>query len=134
MTNYITFKSAHGDIRIQVDDEIAAQARSVETETASENPWISKGIRTQSRDGGQDTEIETKTEFNDAIQSLGAYANSLQDVIGGIKLTPKEVSVEIGMKLTGSAGFIIASAKGEADMRITLTWEPGSKPAAAEAT
>ena len=31
----------------------------------------------------------------DAIQSLGAYANSLQDVIGGIRLAPKEVSVEI---------------------------------------
>ena len=130
MTNYITFRSDHGDIKIQVDDEFAEQARRVEAEPAEQNTWVPKGVKARSKGGGKDTEIETKTEFNDAIQSLGAYANSLQDVIGGIRLTPREVSVEIGMKLTGSAGFIIASAKGEADMRITLTWEPGSKPAA----
>ena len=129
MTNYITFRSAHGDIKIQVDDEFADQARRAEAEEPGQDRWVAKGVRTLAKGGGKDTEIETKAEFTDAIQSLGAYANSLQDVIGGIRLAPKEVSVEIGMKLTGSAGFIIASAKGEADMRITLTWEPGSKPA-----
>lgn len=126
MTNYVTFKSEHGDIKIQVDENFAEQARRTEDQPGRENTWVSKGVTALSKGGGEDTEFETKTEFNDAIQSLGAYANSLQDVIGGIKLTPKEVSVEIGMKLTGEAGFIIASAKGEADMRITLTWEPGS--------
>ena len=58
------------------------------------------------------------------MTTLKAYAASLEDLITGLDLTPKEVSVEIGLKLSGSAGFIIAKAGAETEMKVALTWEP----------
>ena len=53
-----------------------------------------------------------------------AYAANLEDLIRGLDLTPSEVSVEIGLKLSGSVGFIITKAGAETEMKVSLTWEP----------
>jgi hypothetical protein len=44
----------------------------------------------------------------------------------GLELTPSEVAVEIGLKLTGSAGFVIAKAGAESEMKVSLKWQPKS--------
>lgn len=71
----------------------------------------------------------SNTRFENAMSSLQAYAGSVQDIVNNLATTPKEVTVEVGLTLKGEAGFFaIAKAGTEAEMRVTLSWEPKPKP------
>ena len=135
MTNIMTFKSEYGPISVEMDDATARSA-SDESNKGDAGDWVKKGVKSlSSRDN--EVHIESDAQFNDAISSLRAYASTLLDVVHDIKLTPSEVAVEVGLKLTGSAGFIIAKAEGEAEMKVSLKWEPAKtaqagKPAKAK--
>jgi phosphoglucomutase len=51
----------------------------------------------------------------------------VQKVVAELDVMPKEVSVEVGLKFAFEAGagfFAIAKAGTEADMKVSLTWEP----------
>ena len=46
------------------------------------------------------------------------------DLVAELDLTPEQVSFEVGLKMTGSAGFVIAKAGAETTMKVALTWKP----------
>jgi hypothetical protein len=48
-----------------------------------------------------------------ALRSIGARLRTL---------TPDELTVELGVKLTAEAGVVVAKAAGEANFTITLKW------------
>ena len=120
MTGILTFETKHGTIAVEVDESVA-QAAGGEAATPA---LTSKGSQTMTAKGVRDVVAKAPKSFDEAMATLKAYAGSLEDLIMGLDLTPKEVSVEIGLKMSGSAGFIIAKAGAETEMKVSLTWEP----------
>ena len=127
MTSILTLQSDYGPIHIEVEDSIARKA-------AAQNGsgLVSKGVLPMSADG-EDAVVKSDTRFDKAMDSLKAYAGTVQQVVAGLDVMPKEVTVEVGLKFAFEAGtgfFAIAKAGTEADMRVSLTWEPRKDPAA----
>ncbi len=120
MTGILTFETKHGTIAVEVDETVARAVGGV-----AETPaYTRKGSQTMTAKGVGDVVAKAPKSFDEAMATLKAYAGSLEDLIMGLDLTPKEVSVEIGLKMSGSAGFIIAKAGAETEMKVSLTWEP----------
>lgn len=119
MTGIVVFESRHGQIAVEVDDSVARAAAG----RADAGGFTPKGAMPVA------TEVLAKAPktFGDAMESLKAYAGALEDVVLSLDLTPSEVAVEIGLKLTGSAGFVIAKAGAESEMKVSLKWEPKSE-------
>lgn len=118
MTGILVFESRHGQIAVEVDESVARAAGG----TADPSGFSPKSRQSV----GADVLAKAPKTFSDAMESLKAYAGALEDVIMGLDLAPSEVAVEIGLKLTGSAGFIIAKAGAESEMKVSLKWEPRS--------
>lgn len=124
MTGILVFESRHGQIAVEVD-EIVARVAGGATETGGLTPKGGVPV-------GAEVLAKAPKTFDDAMASLKAYAGALEDVVMSLDLTPSEVAVEIGLKLTGSAGFVIAKAGAESEMKVSLKWEPkkAGKPVA----
>jgi hypothetical protein len=127
MTGILQFTTRNGGTVLVEVDEAVARAVSGQEPGGSLSP---KGAAPMSLKGVWGVVAKAPKTLEDAMASLRHYAEAVQGVIGDLQVTPKEVSVQFGLKLSGGADFLITSAKGEADMRITLKWEPHSKPAA----
>ncbi len=59
-------------------------------------------------------------------ESLGAIAPALQEVLDklrGVSSELSQVEVELGLKLTGEAGMVVARAGAEANFRVLVRWE-----------
>lgn len=126
MTGILVFKSAHGDIAVEVDEAVARAA----ADGAGEGPARRRGAEPL---GGKGAEVlaRSSVDFAQAMQTLKAYAGTVEDLIKSLDLVPSEVSVQVGLKLTGQAGFIIAKAGTEAEMQVALKWQPGAGTAKA---
>jgi hypothetical protein len=118
VTGILVFESDFGPVFVEVDEAVAKSARGQASTTG-------QGVQPLSF-GGSDIVARAEKSFSEAMQTLRAYVANLQEVIGKLDVAPKEVSVEVGLKLEGSAGFIIARAGAETSMKITLKWEPGA--------
>ncbi len=130
MTGILQFTTrSGGTVLVEVDEAVASAVAGGET-GVSLSP---KGAAPMSSKGLRHVVAKVPKTLEDAMDTLRHYAEAVQGVIGDLQVTPKEVSVQFGLKLSGGADFLIASAKGEADMRVTLKWEPAGKPAAAPA-
>jgi hypothetical protein len=60
--------------------------------------------------------------FQDALERVKPAASALAEKIRSLADPPDETTMEFGIKLTGKAGAVIASAGIEANYKITLTW------------
>jgi Trypsin-co-occurring domain 1 len=65
-------------------------------------------------------------------ESLGAIAPALHEVLDKMRSVSTELSqieVELGLKLTGEAGMVVARAGAEANFRVLLRWQrpPGGE-------
>lgn len=116
MTGILVFESRHGQIAVEVDDIVAR----AEGGTPAASHLVTKG----SQPVGSEVLAKAPRNFEDAMTSLKAYAGALEDLILGLDIMPSEVSVQIGLKLTGAAGFVIAKAGAESEMKVSLKWEP----------
>lgn len=120
MTGIIQYETKRGVVSIEVDETVA--------EAAGGKRKSGSGLRAKGGDlaNGGDVVARAPGRFDEAMGTLKAYAGNLADLIDEIDLTPEEVSFEVGLKMTGSAGFIIAKAGAETEMRVALTWKPNS--------
>jgi|GEM_PF-1282363 len=116
MTGILVFESRHGQIAVEVDDSVARAAGGA----ADTTRFTPKG----GPPAATEVMVKAPKTFDEAMESLKAYAGALEDVVMSLDLTPSEVSVQIGLKLTGSAGFVIAKAGAESEMKVSLKWEP----------
>ncbi len=122
MTEILTFETKHGTITVEMDENVAAAAGG----GVDLSEYQAKGPGSSlSRTG--EIVAGAPNSFDDAMSSLRAYAASLEDLIQSLHMTPKAVSAEIGLKFSGTAGFIIAKAGMETETKVALTWEPGGK-------
>jgi inner membrane protein involved in colicin E2 resistance len=80
-----------------------------------------KGLKPVARGAGR-TVKEAKETFETALEGVKGVANSLHAQLSGMDIKPDSVSVEFGIKLSASAGVIIASGGGEANFKISMTW------------
>ncbi len=126
MTGIIQYETKHGLVSIEVDEAVA---EAIAVDQSGSAGLTAKGGYRPARSSGGDVIAKAPGKFDEAMATLKAYAGNLADLIGEIELTPEEVSFEVGLKMTGSAGFIIAKAGAETEMKVALTW----KPKAAEA-
>ncbi|NBC34610.1 MAG: hypothetical protein GVY13_18185 [Alphaproteobacteria bacterium] len=122
MTGILQYDTAHGTISIEVDEGTAA-AQQGHARAAATGIEV-KGDHGPKRTEAGDVIAKASGTFDQAMESLRAYAGSLADMIEGLDLTPEEVSIDVGLKMTGSAGFIIAKAGAETEMKVSLTWKP----------
>jgi hypothetical protein len=64
-------------------------------------------------------------------ESAGAAVEAARVLLDRVKeVAPDEVQVKFGVKVTGTADWIVARASTEGNFEITLTWQPGVLPAA----
>jgi hypothetical protein len=127
MAPILGFESEHGKILLEVEQDTAV-ANQHDT-NSSNHRLVSKGILPKTGIAELGEPIPAGS-FDGAMSTLRAYAASMQDIISSLELAPTEVSVEIGLKMSGSAGFIIAKADAASEMKVSLKWEPISRPQA----
>jgi hypothetical protein len=63
-------------------------------------------------------------------ESLENIAPALQEVLDklrGVSTQLRQIEVELGLKLTGEAGMVVARAGAEANFRVLLRWERPSQ-------
>jgi hypothetical protein len=59
-------------------------------------------------------------------ESLGAIAPALHEVLEklrGVSSELSQIEVELGLKLTGEAGMVVARAGAEANFRVLVRWQ-----------
>jgi len=70
---------------------------------------------------------KAKTTFEKALGGIEPVAKAVIAKVRALEVTPDEVGVVFGLKLTGEAGYIIASASGEANFTLSLNWHMGKE-------
>lgn len=67
---------------------------------------------------------KAQEEFSKAMESVVSAANTVRNSLSD--LDAEQVEVAFGIKLSGGLDVIIASASGEANFTVTVTWKkPG---------
>ena len=117
MTGIMQFETAHCVISIEVDEAVARAAGG-----EGHGELTSKGS------GGEAGDIVAPAiaGIDKTLATLKAYVGTLADMVETLGITPEQVSVELGLKFTGSAGFVIAKAGAETHMKVSLSWKPAS--------
>lgn len=121
MTGILRFKTrAGGYVSVNVDEGLL---HTEETQIGA-NEFVEKGLRKGYTELQSDLVMTASKTFEESLESLKAYADGISDVIDTFALQPNKVIVEIGLTVSGTAGFIIANASAETAMKVTLSWEP----------
>jgi hypothetical protein len=62
-------------------------------------------------------------EFDSALDNIKSAANQLQKALSSIAVPPDGCEITFGIKLSASAGVILAKAGTEANFSIKMTWK-----------
>ena len=104
MKRYVRFDVGKGDsIIVEVDEPAAAGAT------------VPAGLRAEMPE-------KAKVTFEEALDRIRPIAEAVINRVRDLSDAPDEIGVEFGLKLSGTAGAIIASATMEANYKVTLTW------------
>jgi hypothetical protein len=81
-------------------------------------------------------EIEPTNEWTQVSsdQVLGRIAEAVRPAVEGARavlekvreIAPDEIEVKFGIKVSGTANWLVARAATEGNFEVTLTWKPGS--------
>ena len=72
---------------------------------------------------GTDLPEKAQLTFEQALARVRPAAEAIIGRLRDLDDPPDQVGVEFGIKLSGTAGAIIASAGVEANYKVTLTWK-----------
>jgi hypothetical protein len=77
------------------------------------------------RRGSSTTQLVEKAQdtFEAALERIRPAAEVLIGKLRGLSQAPDSVQIEFGLKLSASAGAVIASAATEANFKVSLTWK-----------
>lgn len=114
MTGIVAFETRSGLVAVEVEESVALAAGG----TVEHPDIVTKGGM------GADVFVRSAKSFSEAMSTLRACAEGLDDLISKLDLTPSEVDVEFSLKMSGSAGFVIAKAGAESELKVALKWEP----------
>jgi Trypsin-co-occurring domain 1 len=65
----------------------------------------------------------TADTFKSTLGSLGDLVKILEEFVGNLAKRPDKVEREFGASLKGNCDLWIVSDEGEADFKVTLSWE-----------
>ena len=71
-------------------------------------------------------------QFESAMGTLGELVGVLEKKVGALASRPSKVEIEFGASLSGDCNLWIVSGKGEAEFKVTLSWD-ATKPNSPEA-
>lgn len=89
----------------------------------SANSALSPDVQTKG--GRADQTAQVEASFSAYFDPLRRLANQLAKKIGEIDVSPDEVEVSLGVKLTAETGIVFAKAGADAEMNVTMTWKKG---------
>jgi len=69
-------------------------------------------------------------EFENALGTLGELVGVLEKTVGALAHRPGKVEMEFGATLSGDCDLWIVSGHGEAEFKVTLSWDADGKAAA----
>ncbi|MEU2630378.1 CU044_2847 family protein [Kitasatospora sp. NPDC007106] len=90
---------------------------------------------------GEDTVVRFEVEAGDewhqvssGDEVVGRIRDAVRPAVAGARavleqvkaLQPGEVQVKFGVKVTGTANWLVAKAATEGNFEVTLTWKPGT--------
>jgi hypothetical protein len=114
MMHYIQFATADGG--------------TILVEAAEESPDRSGVVRAGLGDKVQETVVEARATFEEAIESVRHSAAALIEKVRDLTDPPDEVEVTFGLKATGEVGnFAIAKAGVAANYTVKLVWKREQK-------
>ncbi len=67
--------------------------------------------------------VDSGKKFEEMIKAVRPVASTIVGELRSGDRSPDTITVQFGLKLTFSAGAVIASSSGEGTFQITLTWE-----------
>lgn len=67
--------------------------------------------------------VQAKVSFEEALDRVRPAAVAVLEKVRGLAVAPDEAQIVFGIKLTASAGAVLASAGVEANYTVTLTWK-----------
>ena len=70
----------------------------------------------------------TTEKFKSALGSLGELVKILEASIGDLPKRPDKIEMEFGAKLSTDCNLWIVSGEGEAEFKVTLSWEKSDQP------
>ena len=65
----------------------------------------------------------TTEKFKSALGSLGELVKILESSVGNLPKRPDKIEMEFGAKLSTDCNLWIVSGEGEAEFKVTLSWE-----------
>lgn len=68
----------------------------------------------------------TTENFKSALGSLGELVKILEDSVGNLPKRPDKIEMEFGASLKGDCNLWIVKGEGEADFKVTLSWDRNS--------
>ena len=66
-------------------------------------------------------------QFETALGTLGELVGVLEKTVGGLVHRPSKVEMEFGATLSADCDLWIVSGKGEAEFKVTLSWDADGK-------
>jgi hypothetical protein len=76
----------------------------------------------------RDKLVETSSAaFEKGLSSLGELVAVLERSVGALEKRPSKVEMEFGASLSGECDLWIVSGHGEAEFKVTLSWEAEAK-------
>jgi hypothetical protein len=108
MTKVLEFDSAaDGAILIEVDEEYGGEQ--------------------QEASAIADFAQKASISLEQALAPIKPIVTKAMSAITDLPTKPDQLEVEFGLKLSGSAGAIIAKAEGEATIKVKVVWKPAQK-------
>jgi hypothetical protein len=82
------------------------------------------GGRTMRGGGGSGAELIERSSHT-LEESLGGISVALRDIVAQLNGAAgvKAIDLELGLKLSGEAGFVVAKGGAEANFRVLVHWE-----------
>jgi hypothetical protein len=69
---------------------------------------------------------KASARFEEALEPLRKISGAIIRKIKDLDTHPDEISVELGLKFSASAGVILTSVDSEANLKINLKWKTGT--------
>jgi hypothetical protein len=72
---------------------------------------------------GSDAIVKAQRTLSETLDNIRPTAESIIDKLSDLTKRPDEISIEFGVKLSASAGAVLAAASAECNFVIKLTWK-----------
>jgi inner membrane protein involved in colicin E2 resistance len=81
------------------------------------------GARTMRGGSGADLIERGGRTFEQSLADIAPALQEVLDKLRGVSTELSQIEVELGLKLTGEAGMVVARAGAEANFRVLVRWE-----------